>query len=116
MRRRDLLTGFGFGGYSLIVLADQIPPASRGASVEQIRAEFDRIAPRDDTRHTPNEPHMALVDLDTDVFIAGGGVAGVCAALAAARNGARVVLIQDRSRLGGNSSSEVKMHIVGANS
>jgi hypothetical protein len=116
MRRRDLLTGFGFGGYSLIVLADQIPPASRGASVDQIRSEFDRIAPRGDTRHAPTEPHMALVDLDTDVFIAGGGAAGVCAALAAARNGARVVLVQDRSRLGGNSSSEVKMHIVGANS
>lgn len=31
------------------------------------------------------------------------------------RNGAKVVLVQDRSRLGGNSSSEVKMHIVGAN-
>jgi hypothetical protein len=59
---------------------------------------------------------MALVDLETDVFIAGGGLAGVCAAVAAARNGARVVLVQDRSRLGGNSSSEVKMHVVGANS
>jgi hypothetical protein len=49
------------------------------------------------------------------VLVAGGGMAGVCAALAAARNGAKVVLIQDRSRLGGNSSSEVKMHVVGAN-
>ena len=35
--------------------------------------------------------------------------------MAAARNGAKVVLVQDRSRLGGNSSSEVKMHVVGAN-
>lgn len=60
------------------------------------------------------EPNMAMVDLDCDLFIAGGGMSGVCAALAAARNGARVVLVQDRSRLGGNSSSEVKMHIVGA--
>ena len=47
--------------------------------------------------------------------MAGGGLAGVCAAIAAARHGARVVLVQDRSRLGGNSSSEVKMHVVGAN-
>jgi hypothetical protein len=60
------------------------------------------------------EPHMTLVDLDCDLFIAGGGMAGVCAAVAAARNGAKVVLVQDRSRLGGNASSEVKMHIVGA--
>jgi hypothetical protein len=52
--------------------------------------------------------------LETDFLVAGGGLAGVCAALAAARQGARVVLIQDRSVLGGNASSEVKMHVVGA--
>src|SRR4051812_43165285 len=59
---------------------------------------------------------MTLVDLNCDVLVAGGGVAGVLAAVAAARNGAKVILVQDRSRLGGNSSSEVKMHVVGANS
>ncbi|TDB58231.1 FAD-dependent oxidoreductase [Arundinibacter roseus] len=50
----------------------------------------------------------------TDVLIAGGGMAGVCAALSAARNGAKVILIQDRSRLGGNASSEIRMHVLGA--
>ncbi len=58
---------------------------------------------------------MRLVELQTDLLVAGGGLAGVCAAIAAARHGAKVVLVQDRSRLGGNSSSEVKMHVVGAN-
>jgi hypothetical protein len=57
---------------------------------------------------------MTLVELETDFLVAGGGMAGVCAALAAARHGAKVVLVQDRSRLGGNASSEVRMHIVGA--
>ena len=52
--------------------------------------------------------------LETDLLVAGGGLAGVCAALAAARHGARVVLVQDRSVLGGNASSEIKMHVVGA--
>ena len=52
--------------------------------------------------------------LDVDVVIAGGGMAGVCAAIAAARQGAKVVLVQDRSVLGGNASSEVRMHVVGA--
>ncbi len=42
-------------------------------------------------------------------------MAGVACALAAARHGARVVLCQDRPVLGGNASSEVRMHIVGAN-
>ncbi|MBD2845035.1 FAD-dependent oxidoreductase [Paenibacillus sp. IB182496] len=50
----------------------------------------------------------------TEVLVAGGGIAGVAAALAAARGGARVVLCQDRSVLGGNASSEIRMHIVGA--
>ncbi len=52
--------------------------------------------------------------IDTDIVVAGGGMAGVCAALAAARNGFKVVLIQNRSRLGGNASSEIRMHICGA--
>jgi hypothetical protein len=52
--------------------------------------------------------------LETDLLVAGGGIAGVCCALAAARLGARVILCQDRSVLGGNASSEVRMHIVGA--
>jgi len=52
--------------------------------------------------------------LEADFVVIGGGMAGVCAALAAARNGCRTVLVQDRSVLGGNASSEIKMHIVGA--
>src|SRR5690606_24446966 len=52
--------------------------------------------------------------LNCEVFIAGGGPAGTVAALAAARRGARVILCQDRPMLGGNASSEVRMHIVGA--
>ncbi|HEY3284769.1 MAG TPA: FAD-dependent oxidoreductase [Armatimonadota bacterium] len=53
-------------------------------------------------------------NLETDVLVAGGGMAGVCAALAAARHGASVILVQDRGVLGGNASGEVRMHIVGA--
>ena len=53
-------------------------------------------------------------ELRCDVLVAGGGPAGVPAALAAARCGAKVILCQDRSVLGGNASSEVRMHIVGA--
>ncbi|WP_417847423.1 FAD-dependent oxidoreductase [Thalassoglobus sp.] len=53
--------------------------------------------------------------LSCDILVAGGGPAGVPCALAAARNGAKVILCQDRSVLGGNASSEVRMHIVGAN-
>ncbi len=57
---------------------------------------------------------MDIHKLDCDVLVAGGGTAGVPCALAAARCGAKVILCQDRSVLGGNASSEVRMHIVGA--
>lgn len=44
-----------------------------------------------------------------DLVVSGGGIAGCCAALAAARNGLTVALIQDRPILGGNGSSEVRV-------
>lgn len=49
-----------------------------------------------------------------DFCIVGGGLAGMCAAIAAARRGTRVALMQDRPLLGGNASSEIRMHICGA--
>ncbi|MCC5790083.1 MAG: FAD-dependent oxidoreductase [Opitutales bacterium] len=49
-----------------------------------------------------------------DVVVTGGGMAGFCAAIAAARNGAKTCLIQDRPVLGGNASSEVRVTIHGA--
>lgn len=49
-----------------------------------------------------------------DVCVIGGGMAGICAALAAARRGAAVALVHDRPVLGGNASSEIRMHICGA--
>lgn len=53
--------------------------------------------------------------LKSEILVAGGGMAGCCCAIAAARCGAAVILCQDRSVLGGNASSEIRMHIVGAN-
>ncbi|HPO15517.1 MAG TPA: FAD-dependent oxidoreductase [Candidatus Hydrogenedentes bacterium] len=66
----------------------------------------------------PTQEEQARYSVKTvqiDVLVAGGGLAGVCAAIAAARNGASVIFVQDRSRLGGNSSSEIRMHVCGAN-
>ena len=48
-----------------------------------------------------------------DLIIAGGGIPGVCMAITAARLGLTVALIQDRPVLGGNNSSEVRVHLAG---
>lgn len=45
-----------------------------------------------------------------DVVVVGGGISGTCAAISAARNGAKTALVHERSALGGNSSSEVRLY------
>lgn len=114
MNRRKFFSTVGATGYSLTVFADLLPRAAAQQGFS--RPDFSKVAPaRAGSASALSEPHMRLVDLEADVVVAGGGLTGVCAAIAAARQGARVILVQDRSRLGGNSSSEVKMHVVGAN-
>jgi hypothetical protein len=52
--------------------------------------------------------------IDCDLVVVGGGLAGVCCAVTAARAGIRATLIQDRPVLGGNASSEIRMVAIGA--
>ena len=54
--------------------------------------------------------------LSTQLVVAGGGLSGVCCAITAARSGLKVILVQDRPVLGGNSSSEVRLWVLGATS
>ena len=48
-----------------------------------------------------------------DFVVVGGGVAGMCAAISAARLGSKVAIIQDRKVYGGNNSSEVRVGLGG---
>lgn len=59
---------------------------------------------------------MALTTIvhECDLCVVGGGLAGMCAALAAARGGSRVVIMQDRPMFGGNASSEIRMWVCGS--
>ncbi len=52
--------------------------------------------------------------VDADLCVIGGGMAGVCAAVTAARRGMKVALIHERPVLGGNASGEIRMWICGA--
>ena len=57
---------------------------------------------------------MKNIEHITDLCVIGGGMAGICTAISAARHGIKVVLVQDRGVLGGNASSEIRMWICGA--
>ncbi|MBQ3867050.1 MAG: FAD-dependent oxidoreductase [Clostridia bacterium] len=54
------------------------------------------------------------ITLKTGLCVIGGGMSGLCTAIAAARHGTKVVLIHERPVLGGNASSEIRMWICGA--
>lgn len=51
--------------------------------------------------------------INFDFVVVGGGIAGMCAAVTAARNGLNVALVNDRPVLGGNNSAEVRVHLGG---
>jgi hypothetical protein len=52
---------------------------------------------------------IEVIHRSFDLIVVGGGISGTCAAISAARNGMNVALVHERSTLGGNSSSEVRL-------
>ena len=80
--------------------ANDVPPTDKGA-LEAFR------------RKALGLPTSLPVAGDYDLVVVGGGVAGISAAVSAARLGCRVALVNDRPVLGGNNSSEVRVHLGG---
>ena len=62
----------------------------------------------------PQTKAFETIEHEADFCVVGGGIAGLTAAIAGARHGATVVLMHDRPVLGGNASSECRVHICGA--
>jgi hypothetical protein len=102
---RDL-TGFDGRCDAILFTADPqfTPPDGELLTV------FRRKAPglSDDPANVPDAPEGPF-----DLVVGGGGMAGICTAISAARLGVKVALIQDRPVLGGNNSSEVRVHLKG---
>jgi len=59
------------------------------------------------------EKAQKVIYKNYEVVVVGGGLSGVCAAIASARMGDHTALTQNRPVLGGNASSEVRIHICG---
>ena len=56
---------------------------------------------------------MEQIDHSVEFCVVGGGLAGMCAAITAARHGVKTLLMHERPVLGGNASSEVRMWVCG---
>ena len=98
---RDL-TGFNGRCDAIVLTTDMdLPPPNADPAM----AEFRRK--RLGLPETPDDAGQF------DLVVVGGGMAGCCAAVSAARLGCRVALIQNRPVLGGNNSSEVRVGLSG---
>ena len=96
------LTGFeGRCDAILLTLDPDYRPPNTKASLEALRAElFDYLS-------TPEEL------MPFDLVVVGGGIAGITTAVQSSRLGLKVALIQNRPVLGGNNSSEIRVHLMG---
>ncbi len=95
------LTGFNGRCDALYLTTDTAEvPANDSKELAAMRRERAHIVCEDD-------PY------EYDLIICGGGIAGVCTAVSALRNGAKVALLQDRPVLGGCNSSEIRVSLGG---
>jgi len=95
------LTGFNGRVDAIYFTKENTPPPSEVAELEKFR----KLQPG--VEQKPEDAGKF------DLVVIGGGVAGTTASISAARLGLKVALIHDRPVLGGNNSSEVRVHLGG---
>jgi hypothetical protein len=101
------LTGFDGRLDAIIFTSDSnYTPPEDVAEIEKIRRKTLKLAA------TPLDAPLAK-EAPFDLIVVGGGIAGICSAISAARLDCKVALIQNRPTVGGNNSSEVRVHLQG---
>ncbi|MEZ5044576.1 MAG: FAD-dependent oxidoreductase [Saprospiraceae bacterium] len=95
------LTGFNGRCDAIYFNQENIPPPNQGEKLAEWRQSKLGLRPK------PEKTKKY------DLVVTGGGLAGCAAAIAAAEQGLKVALIHDRPLLGGNASSEIRVHTLG---
>jgi len=95
------LTGFDGRCDAIYMSTSKIKPPPGGDELKNWRKT------RLNESESPEEVHSY------DMVVTGGGIAGCAASIAAAEQGLKVALIHDRPVLGGNASSEIRVHTEG---
>ncbi|MBX2815295.1 MAG: FAD-dependent oxidoreductase [Saprospiraceae bacterium] len=95
------LTGFDGRCDALYFSPDELPPPNDLRILALWRQQKSR------------EPRRPSLTKRYDLVVTGGGLAGCAAAIAAGEQGLKVALIHDRPLLGGNASSEIRVHTLG---
>lgn len=108
MKRRSFFkhtaTGIGLASMAPLASKAEVPFAENG---ERLTDKWTQV--KGNKKGLPLRKKKRTFD----VAVIGGGMAGISAAVSAARNGAKTVLIQDRPVLGGNASSEMRVTVNG---
>ncbi len=95
------LTGFEGRCDAIYLSTEKDPPPGDFAELSQWR------------RKISGEPDQPSKTMEYDLVVVGGGIAGCAASIAAAERGMKVALVHDRPVLGGNASSEIRVHTEG---
>lgn len=95
------LTGFNGRCDAVFLSKGEAPPPGYGKKLAQWRRQMHQ------------EPLAPETEQSFDLVVTGGGIAGCAAAIGAAEQGLKVALIHDRPVLGGNASSEIRVHTLG---
>ena len=85
-----------------------------GALLSAVPSPIIRAAEKKDTARTLDRRHTDLPDLQCDVIVAGAGPAGIPAAVAAARLGANVILVEEDMAIGGATTDMFVTFMCGA--
>jgi hypothetical protein len=95
------LTGLEGRCDAVYLSTEAVAPPDGGKALERFRRSALGLSDEPEVKET------------FDFVVVGAGISGMCAAVAAARQGLKVALVNDRPVLGGNNSSEIRVHLGG---